>query len=590
VQVSENVMPRPTAALSGPFLADRPNLARRFAREQRALMVRQGRLISWFCIVLMPLFHLLDLIFLPHLVAPLRIIRVTVVILVMLGLLALRRRFGRRHVVAISLFGTIQAAIGIAIMTALDSGGSSPYYAGINVAMFCAAVILPWEVRVSVTAVLAMVGSYALICLTWGGVPEPRVFALNLFFLGATGLVTVASHHTTTRARRRDFEHRIAIEQARRDRVAFLANIKRERDRLNAIMRAMRDCVIVLDGTSRIETANAAASTLLGYGVAELAGMPVGAILENGTIQRRDESCAVSLELRARDGTVIPVTCSTSPIHDPGGASAGLLIVARDMREAQRLQRLEAAAELAEERERVAALKTRFVTNASHEFRTPLAVILSAADVLGRYDGNLLPAQRRERLEKIRGAVRQMTELLDGVLSMGRLNNGSLPCVLVEVEVRALCQELLADATVTASPMHQLVFTCDAAVPAHVPLDPNLVRPILRNLLSNALKYSPDGGTVELAVAPEASGLAFRVTDQGIGIPWEDQEHLFEAFHRAGNVGRIAGVGLGLAIVHSAVESHGGTIRVESAPARGTTFVVMLPCRTARPELAAASA
>jgi len=352
-------------------------------------------------------------------------------------------------------------------------------------------------------------------------------------------------------------------------------------------MLAMRECVIVLDGASRIESANAAAGTLLGYGVTELVGMPVGAILKGGLTQWSCEARDVSLELRARDGTVIPVECSTSPIHDPEGRQAGSLIVARDMRETLRLQRLAATAELAEERERVAALKTRFVTNASHEFRTPLAVIFSAAEVIERYGEQLTPTQRGARLTKIRGAVRQMTELLDAVLSIGKLDNGALPCVPLDLEVRALCQELLADAAVSAHVSHKLVLTCDAAVPALARLDPKLLRPILHNLLSNAIKYSPDGGEVELAVVREPGGLAFRVSDQGIGIPPEDQAHLFEAFQRASNVDSIPGAGLGLAIVRTAVESHGGHIGVESAPGHGTTFVVRLPCDLACAESAA---
>jgi signal transduction histidine kinase len=250
------------------------------------------------------------------------------------------------------------------------------------------------------------------------------------------------------------------------------------------------------------------------------------------------------------------------------------------------LRALASAAALAEERGRLAELKAGFVTQASHEFRTPLAVILACCSVLQRYGTRMDPEQRSRRLTKIQGSVRHMTELLEDVLTLGRAESGKLDCVRRPVDVEALCQEVVADVQATAAESHRIVLDCSDC-PREVMLDPKLVRLVLRNLLANGVKYSPDGGTVRLDAAHRDGALTLRVADQGIGIPPEDAAALFEPFHRGANVGTIPGSGLGLAITRKAVVAHGGSIGVESAPGGGTVFRVTLPDASAeRPSLA----
>jgi signal transduction histidine kinase len=239
------------------------------------------------------------------------------------------------------------------------------------------------------------------------------------------------------------------------------------------------------------------------------------------------------------------------------------------------LRALATAAQLAEERGRLAELKAAFVTNASHEFRTPLAVILACCNALQRYGARMVPDQQRRRLVKIEQSVRHMTELIDDVLTFGRAESGRVDCMREPVDVEALSAEAVADAQATATDSHRIALRC--TVTERIPLDEKLVRQILRNLLANAVKYSPDGGSVWLEVVHGDGATTFRVTDEGIGITPEDQTAVFEPFHRGANVGKIPGSGLGLAITKNAVGLHGGTIRVESAPGRGTTFTVTLP-------------
>jgi signal transduction histidine kinase len=234
------------------------------------------------------------------------------------------------------------------------------------------------------------------------------------------------------------------------------------------------------------------------------------------------------------------------------------------------------AAELSQERSRLAELKASFVTQASHEFRTPLAVILACCTVLQDYGTRLAPEQRQRRLAKIRASVQHMTELLEDVLLLGRAESGKLARAPKPIDLEALCQEVVTDVQSTASDAHRLVLSCSGCE-GETMVDPKLVRLVLRNLLANAVKYSPEGGTVRLDVARREGWVDLRVADQGIGIAKEDAPTLFEPFRRGVNVGAIPGSGLGLAITQKAVASLDGSITVESRPGRGTTFTVRVP-------------
>ncbi|MDO9405994.1 MAG: GAF domain-containing sensor histidine kinase [Polaromonas sp.] len=219
-------------------------------------------------------------------------------------------------------------------------------------------------------------------------------------------------------------------------------------------------------------------------------------------------------------------------------------------------------------------MKSRFIAVASHEFRTPLAFILSSAELLKHYGDRLPEAEKTEVINTIESGVQRMTQMLDRVLSLGKVEAQMLEFHPAEIDLRALCENLLDEARA-----QHAQGGCDISmefgdVPARGVFDETLLRHIMDNLLSNAVKYSPRGGAVRLRVAPVDGRVAFEVTDEGIGIPADEMAHMFEWFHRARNVGDIQGTGLGLAIVKNSVDLHGGTIRVESALGKGSRFVV----------------
>ena len=215
----------------------------------------------------------------------------------------------------------------------------------------------------------------------------------------------------------------------------------------------------------------------------------------------------------------------------------------------------------------------------SHELGTPLSVILAATEALDGYGDRMTERQRHERLAGIRSQVQRMTQLLEDLASLGRERAGRLCCQRQSVDVEALCREVVAALDPTAVPRHGIVVAARCADrDAHV--DPRLLRQIVCNLLTNAVKYSPPASTVRLELANHDGVLRLWVRDRGIGIDPVDRSSLFEPFRRGGNVGDRPGTGLGLTIAKQAVELHGGTIDVESVLGVGTTFAVMLPAGT----------
>jgi len=253
----------------------------------------------------------------------------------------------------------------------------------------------------------------------------------------------------------------------------------------------------------------------------------------------------------------------------PSILSVGLDITDRKRAEAELLRTLEQEKELSR-------LKTNFVSTVSHEFRTPLEVVVSSTDILDRYLDRLPPAERKQHLSAIQGSVKRMAEMMEEVLLLGRVEAGRLQFAPDDVHLPALCKRLVDEQRSAMNDRCSIRLDL-GEFPALVRADETLLRHILTNLLSNAVKYSPPGAEVAFRVGRDGRDAVFRVVDHGIGIPDADQARLYEAFHRAGNVGTVPGTGLGLHIVKHCVELHDGTIELQSKVGHGTTFAVRLP-------------
>ncbi len=233
---------------------------------------------------------------------------------------------------------------------------------------------------------------------------------------------------------------------------------------------------------------------------------------------------------------------------------------------------------LARQRE-LNALRARFIAMASHEFRTPLASLSGAVELLADYGERLDAQDKQDALARMRRAVDRMTHMLESVLRIGDREEDASPMAFNPrpLALGALCRTVVAEveADQVAAGRH-IELRCPPDDMAYS-LDDNLLRHILVNLLSNALKYSPAGGAVRFNVTVNGGQLVLTVSDDGIGISPQDMPRLFDSFQRGSNVGHIPGTGLGLAIVKQATTCHNGTIAVHSKPGEGACFTVSLP-------------
>ena len=238
---------------------------------------------------------------------------------------------------------------------------------------------------------------------------------------------------------------------------------------------------------------------------------------------------------------------------------------------------------LVRERE-LGELKTRFVSMASHEFRTPLATILSSAELIEHYGEKITHRERQDIMADLVVAVKRMQGMLEDMLTVGQADAGKLRLNLRPLDIAALCRKLVTEVHTSDAGQHAIEFEAPVdhdTFSQLVMLDERLVRHICTNLLTNACKYSAPGSVVVLTLdrrqSPSGDELILQVGDEGIGIPAADLPRLFESFHRGSNVGNRQGSGLGLAIVKHAVDLHHGKIEVASTPGAGTRFTVSLP-------------
>ena len=226
-------------------------------------------------------------------------------------------------------------------------------------------------------------------------------------------------------------------------------------------------------------------------------------------------------------------------------------------------------------------LKNTFVSMVSHEFRTPLAVILSSAELLSNHLDRLSPERRAQQLASIRGSTLRMAQLVDDVLLLGKVEGGRMTFTPAPLPLREFCATLVDEALSATSRRCPIVLTFAEDLPETILADESLLRHVFSNLLSNAAKYSPEGSPAHLTVEKTAPDtLTFCITDKGIGIPAADLPRLFQPFQRAGNVGQISGTGLGLMIAKRCAELHGGTLDVASTAGEGTTVTVTLKVQT----------
>ena len=297
--------------------------------------------------------------------------------------------------------------------------------------------------------------------------------------------------------------------------------------------------------------------------------------LGHGSLCPTGDACGQSINLGQREWRILFLPAATYqhywlPWGTLGTALMGLLLTSSLWVYLSRWQ-----SELARTQE-LSDLKLRLFSMTSHELRTPLSTIMVSAQSLSTDHREISAEQRARSLERIQTAARRLGQLISDILTLARAEAGKLDYAPELFALEPFCQQLVEDVRVSLKPEQVIVLTSQQPLPPAY-LDKTLVHSMLFNLLTNASKYSPATSTIQLMVNSTPTTFEFVVIDQGIGIPADAQDQIFEAFYRGTNVGTTQGTGLGLAIVKTCVDLHQGQVTVHSSTEGGTTIVITLP-------------
>lgn len=386
---------------------------------------------------------------------------------------------------------------------------------------------------------------------------------------------------------------------------------------LNALFTYATEGIIISDSNGQIIKANPSAERLFGYESGELIGKViedlVPARFKNKHVSDRESfnknphsrSMGKNMDLYARkkDNSEFPVEISLSHYKKDNQSFVIAFII--DITERKKHQEnvlklnqdlerkvdertkvlQEALIELEKSKEQLSEafeaqkelndMKSRFVTMASHEFRTPLSTILSSVSLVGKYSEGDNAEKIHKHVQRIKSAVTNMTLILNDFLSAEKLEEGKVLVRKEAIDVYALATEVINEIQGILKTGQQVDYKHEGERIAV--LDKQMLRNIFLNLLSNAIKFSPEGKIIDMLVKISENGFYLTVKDKGIGIPKEEQEHLFERFFRAKNVTNIQGTGLGLNIVAKYLETMNGKISFTSEINEGTTFEVSIP-------------
>lgn len=370
------------------------------------------------------------------------------------------------------------------------------------------------------------------------------------------------------------------------------AALRASEERYRATIAGMSEGIVVQDSNGVIQLCNTAAEHILGLTADQMLGHTSidphwRSIHEDGSdfpgeehpamvTLRTGTACEnVVMGVHKPDGSLSWILINAQPLTNPG-ENRPYAVVATFSDITTRKKAEEALHEALAHEKELNELKSRFVSMASHEFRTPLAAILATTETLRIYRDRMTHEQMDVRLDKIRQQVNHMKDVVEDVLQLARIQAGRLKIHLELEDLHRLCGEITEEFDSQAEYRGRIQYASSNS-PVIALFDNRLMRQVISNLVHNALKYSPAHQPVYLSLTQEETQITLYVRDQGIGIPPDDLRHLFEPFHRAANVGAIAGTGLGLSIARQAIELHGGSIMAESHVGVGTTMTVTLP-------------
>ena len=350
--------------------------------------------------------------------------------------------------------------------------------------------------------------------------------------------------------------------------------------------------IVSVDTHGIIQTFNQEAEKELGYKAAELVGKHSPVIFHDTALlaQRARESGRKSgggvdfllqnvregipneeewIYVR-KDGSHFPVRLNITPILDEKNSITGFIGVAIDISKTKKIeQELQQALEKEKE---LGELKSRFVSMASHEFRTPLSTVLTSAYLIEQYMNTEDHPKRQVHLKRILSAVNMLTDILNDFLSVGKIEEGRIQVRNTRFPLPAVVNNIITEMQGSLKKGQTVSYTHEG--PGEVIMDSNLLKHIIMNLVSNASKFSGESSPIEIETVAGPELVTIKITDHGIGIPEEDQQHLMERFFRGANALNIQGTGLGLHIVSKYAELMNGKVECHSELDKGTSFVI----------------
>lgn len=359
------------------------------------------------------------------------------------------------------------------------------------------------------------------------------------------------------------------------------AALREQHDFLQLVIDSVPDLILVKDHTGQFQLANKRTAQIYGVTPAWLVGKRDLDVHDDiGAVAHFRQQDLATLD--SREPLFIPETiiqgryyqANIIPLQNSNAQYDRVLMVASDI--TTRKQAEEALQQALTTEKGLSELKSRFVSMASHEFRTPLSTIFSLTETLLTYRHKLTDEQVTQRLLKIQDQIGYLNTLMEDVLQLARAQSRRAEFNPAPLDLDALCRNIIEELQSQPTVAARLLYCCETTPPMTA-LDKRLIRQLLNNLVSNALKYSNPNQVVVVKLGHHGRTIRLQVCDQGIGIPEADLKHLFEPFHRAANAHAIAGTGLGLVIAKEAVELHRGSITVDSKLNVGTTFTVELP-------------
>ena len=375
-------------------------------------------------------------------------------------------------------------------------------------------------------------------------------------------------------------DYALELEQRVADRTIELVHATEQAE---AIIKNSSDAIAVVNKNTIIQETNLAFQTLFDYPDTDLIGQSLIELFDEAqgemikqailNINQSGQSNRLELIISRNPGENTHVDLAIASILHEKLEGINFICSLRDISERKKIEK-QLTDNLVKEKE-LSALKTRFISIVSHEFRTPLSVINTSADILMLYSPRLTTERQIQHLSNIVDHVKNLNSMIDDVLMIGTNQTVGLnfqPSLLLP---QTVCETIIKEIQSTTS-SHIIHFSISGEC-KEISLDKNLLNHILTNLLSNAIKYSPKSQDIYLDLHCNDDYVKFTVKDNGIGIPDLDKEHLFDEFHRAENAINIQGTGLGLSIVKEATEAHGGHIQIDSQEGVGTTFIIVIP-------------